>query len=382
MGWLTISAQEIPKNKLYFGEESPTDSARVFAPGFISLSNRNEPCISFSKDLMSAVFYIEFWPDEDDPYVMYTTYKNGSWIEPQKIPFAEGRRTGEPSFDPNDHSRLYLTSTQAKNQQGIIDLCYVEKNGDNWGEPISLGSPPNKDKFQFHPCVIADRSIYFVSSESGDIYKAKYKNGQYLAPEALPYPINGANTSLTWGDPYIDPNETYMIFKSTRKGGYGENDIYISYKREDGKWTNPKNLGPKINTRYDETSGDITPDGKYMTFGRNKDLYWVSSSFIDELKRTNFIPYVNNSIKDLTLTLNKHFAYTIPENTFVDDDGNETLRYRLQMKSGDSVPNWLEFDKEKHEISGTPTENGEYELIIEVIDDQNASSFCGFTIKV
>lgn len=70
-----------------------------------------------------------------------------------------------------------------------------------------------------------------------------------------------------------------MIFKPTRNVGCGENDIYITYKKEDGKWTNTKNSGPKINTKYDETAGDITPDRKYMTFGRKKRFILDFSKF-------------------------------------------------------------------------------------------------------
>ena len=379
---LALVAQEIPENKLYFGEIPPNDSARILAPGFISVPDRWEPCITFSRDLMSAYFYIEFWPNEGDNYIMSTNYKNGKWTEPKKVSFAEGRKTGEPSFFPFSNTRLYLCSNKSVNQQGIVDLCYVEKNGDSWGDLISLGNPPNRDNLQFHPCVIADSSIYFAANKTGDICKATYKDGRYLTPERLPFPINGANTEKTWGDPFVEQNERYIIFKSTRKGGYGKNDIYITYKREDGKWTNPKNLGPKINTQYDETSGDITPDGKYMTFGSNQDLYWVSTSFIRELKETNFAPYVNDSIRNLIVPINKRFTFEIPANAFIDDDGNETLRYSLQMKDGGSIPEWLAFNIETLEISGKPTKAGEYSLIIKVVDDDQATVFCSFMIEV
>lgn len=113
-----------------------------------------------------------------------------------------------------------------------------------------------------------------------------------------------------------------------------------------------------------------------------KDLYWISASFIDALKETNFSPYVYDSIKNLTVSLNKYFAYKIPNNTFISGDGNETLSYTLQMKNGKSIPKWLIFNIETLELSGTPTKAGEYNLIIKVVNINNASIFGGFTLRV
>jgi hypothetical protein len=45
------------------------------------------------------------------------------------------------------------------------------------------------------------------------------------------------------------------------------------------------NLGSKINSSSDELGGDITPDGKYMTFGRDGDIYWVSADFVNQRKQ-------------------------------------------------------------------------------------------------
>jgi len=376
-----VFAQSIPVDSLYLGQIPPGDSAIVFAPGFISLPGRNVPCITFSPDGKSAFFYIEFWPKPGTPFTMFTEYKNGKWTTPDSASFAKSRKTSEPFFAFNG-SRIYLNATKALNQvSSFDDLSYVEKNGSTWSNPISLGNPPNSPQDQYHPCIVADSSVYF-STSNGEICRCQYKNGVYQQRVILPYPINFANTTQTWGDPFVASDESYLIFKSTRTGGYGQNDIYISYKKTDGSWTNPKNLGKKINTPNDETSGDITPDGKYMTFGSNKDLYWVSASFIESLKHTNFVPYLKSQIKDQTGSVRHSFSFIIPDSTFTDDNGNNTLTYSAVLSNGNSLPSWINFEPTTKTFSGLPLETGEVDIKVIATDSAKASVSCKFSIII
>ena len=64
-----------------------------------------------------------------------------------------------------------------------------------------------------------------------------------------------------------------MIFKFNRPCGSGGYDNYIAYRNVDGSWTEPRNLDPTINSASDETAGDISPDGKYLVFGKDSLIY-------------------------------------------------------------------------------------------------------------
>ncbi len=381
---ISLYAQAIPPDSLYFGQTPPGDTPVIFAPGIVSLPNRKEPLITFAPDGMSAYFYIEFYPNPGTPYVMFSEYKNGAWTKPASPSFAMRRMTAEPFFALGG-KRIYLNSTNALNQVGIVDLSYVEKNDSVWSQPISLGNPPNLPEDQYHSCIVADTSIY-LSSSGGNICYSQYKNGMYHQRVTLPYPINSANTTQTWGDPFVSPDESYLILKSTRNGGYGGNDIYISYRKADKSWTNPKNLGSKINTSSDETSGDITPDGKYMTFGRNGDLYWVSTSFIDSLKHTNFAPYLKNLIPSQTDTVGHSFNFTIPDSTFIDDDENDTLTFTAKLNNGNPLPSWLSFNPGTRTFSGIPTtaisKAFPLKVTVTVKDTANASASSTFGIAI
>jgi hypothetical protein len=90
----------------------------------------------------------------------------------------------------------------------------------------------------------------------------------------LPAVINDA--SSCYRDAYVAADESYIIFNSVKSGGFGGYDLYISFKKADGTWTVAQNFGNTINTAAWENSADITPDGKYMTYDSNGDIYWVA----------------------------------------------------------------------------------------------------------
>lgn len=376
----SIFAQPIPTDSLYLGQTPPGDSAIVFAPGKVSLPNRKESCITISPDGKSIYYSIEFWPSSGTPYILHYEFKNNKWNGPDTATFSKNRMTNEPIFAFNG-SRIYLDANPTLNQIGTVDLSYVAKTDTTWSNPKSLGSPPNLSQDQYHPSIVSDTSVYF-SASNGLVVRCQYHNGLYQQRFILPYPVNYANTTQTWGDPFVSPDESFLIFKSTRSGGYGGNDIYISYKKANGTWTNPKNLGNKINTQYDETSGDITPDGKYMTFGSNKDLRWVSAGFIDSLKHTNFIPYLKTQIPNRTDTVGVQFTYTIPDTTFIDDDGNNTLTYSVTLSDGSALPLWLNFNPQTRTFIGNPVTTGITVIKVTVTDNDSARASCTFNIDV
>lgn len=373
-----IFSQTIPTDSLYFGQTPPGNIPMLFAPGIVSLPGRNEAVITFSPDGSTVFFYIEKWPQPGNPYTLIATYTD-HWSVPDTVPFTIGRSTGEPFFG-SDGQRVYMFATNAIDHVGTADLSYSERQESEWSEPISMGNPPNEEAYQFHPCIVGDTSVYF-SSNAGKICRSQYANGLYQTRHILPVPINHIG-SQTWGDPYVATDESYMIFKSIRPGGFGQNDLYIAYRKADNSWTNPKNLGSLINSSGNETSGDITPDGLFMTYGSNNDLYWVSTAFIDSLRYTNFIPYVKNPIPDQIAITDEWFACTIPDTTFVDDDGNNTLTFGATLTDGSPLPGWLCFDTLTAGFSGSPSVPETLHIRITATDTAWASTSTNWTITV
>lgn len=275
------------KNYEYLGQKPPKDVPKIFAPGIVSLPDRKEEVITFSPDLKEVYYSIEYYPDPKPSFTMFMQLRNGKWSKPDTASFSKGRRTSEP-FMAFNGSRIYYFANNVQNQKGLLDICYSDRVEGGWSEPISLDSPPNyqEPNFTLHPCVVADSTIYF-SSFSGEVCRSKFLNGKYRMVEILESPINHMNLEgiECWGDPFVTKDGNLMIFRSNREGGYGGSDLYITLRTKEGNWSSPQNLGPKINSSFDELGGDITPDGKYLTFGRNGDIYWVSTKFIDSMRK-------------------------------------------------------------------------------------------------
>ena len=125
-------------------------------------------------------------------------------------------------------------------------------------------------------------TVYFSSGRPGgkgytDIYRAiKQQDGKYKV-QNVGKPIN--HWYYDW-DPCIAPDESFMIFTAVRlKRPFHKTDLYITFKNGD-KWTRPKHLGKRINTKANEYGPFLSPDNKYLFFSRlgngdKGDIYWV-----------------------------------------------------------------------------------------------------------
>jgi len=91
-------------------------------------------------------------------------------------------------------------------------------------------------------------------------------------------------------DPFVAPDESYLVFTSVnRPGGYGSGDMYISFRKEDGTWTEAKNLGKLFNTSGYDFCPIVSPDGEYFFFTQRGDIYWVKVEAIETMK-SDLIP--------------------------------------------------------------------------------------------
>ena len=96
--------------------------------------------------------------------------------------------------------------------------------------------------------------------------------------------------SHTRSIPLLPETKTFIIFQSKRPGGYGKNDLYISFRKADGSWGHGCNMGPSINTAESDKCGRVTLDGKYFIFSRSRegamisDFYWIDAGLIEKLQ--------------------------------------------------------------------------------------------------
>jgi hypothetical protein len=166
--------------------------------------------------------------------------------------------------------------------------------------------------------------------------------------------------------------------------------LKISYHKNDGSWTNPKDLGSQINFGLGMWGPYVTSDNKYLfyTTGTNPNysdtyVYWVRiDSLMDSLMQTNFVPYVKNPIPDQTAIKGELFTFTIPDSTFIDDDGNNTLTYHAKLTNGSPLPAWLTFDTIAGTFAGTPSIIETLNIRVTATDTAGAAASTNFKIIV
>jgi Tol biopolymer transport system component len=208
--------------------------------------------------------------------VMSRLGPNG-WSVPEIVTFSGQGEDKEPYLAPD--GRLYFASRRAypgkapAEGEEAYDLFVVEWTGADWGEPRPL-TGANSATHDNYPAVAANGSLYFASQRPGgaggnDLWRAARVDGSYHAATNL----TSLNSPHSDADPFIAPDESYMVFSSGRLGGLGQGDLYVSFRRR-GRWTEPRSLGPLVNTDDYEYTPWITSDGRWLYFSRGWGEIW------------------------------------------------------------------------------------------------------------
>jgi hypothetical protein len=280
----------------YLGQTAPGNKAEVFAPGIIS-TKKAEGCSGFLKN--GTVFvWSAMDPDSDWRYksTFWMELRDGKWTEAEPVPFND-LSPYNFTVAPDDKS-LYFTAIRSPEDHGILleqsNIWVVVKTVDRWSDPLMLGPSINTDPFyENYPSVTTDGTIYYMSRrEEGmgktDIYRSRWFEGIFQNAENLGPVIN---TEESDQDPFIAPDESYLIVCLDKEEGYGGYDLYVSFRLDDGAWSPPRNMGKDINSPGAEFRPYVTPDGRYLFFtssrsdSGNGDIYWVDAAVISDLKQ-------------------------------------------------------------------------------------------------
>ncbi|RKZ24795.1 hypothetical protein DRQ20_06360, partial [bacterium] len=228
---------------------------------------------------------------------------------PPNSPYDEGA-----PFISADGTVIYFTSDRPGGMGGE-DIWFSKLKDGRWGPPINMGSPINTFNADGIFCLTSDeRTLYFASFRkpsigNADIFVVYKKEHGWTTPQNLGRPLN----SEGWESyPTISPDGKVLFFVSSRSGGVGGIDIWFSVKNKDGRWSEPVNPGPPLNSEYDELAPFLHPDGKTLFFSSNRpeglgkfDIYktvinWEDTSFSEPI---NIGSPVNSENDDIAFTI-------------------------------------------------------------------------------
>lgn len=187
-----------------------------------------------------------------------------------------------PEYGPvisADESMMIFTSRRAGSTGGekttedqFYEDIYIayERPGGGWTKPVSID--PNINTFDHEAAIglSADgQTLFIYKDENGDgnIYESRLVGEQWSSPVKVGHDNNSdINTSAWEPSACVSADGKTLYFVSDRKGGLGGTDIYRAVRLPNGKWSKAQNLGPRINSEYDEDSPFIHPDQRTLFF--------------------------------------------------------------------------------------------------------------------
>lgn len=265
----------------YLGETPPGVTAQLFSPGFVSTEDGELNSV-FSSDFQEFYFTRRGVP-VTPPRIMVSRRGPDGWGSPESVGFDQ-RFSAIDLFLTHDGQRMVFCSNRphevGDSPRADHDFWVSAREGSGWDEPQLFAPYALSDSEDFYPIITGSGNLYFNSQRDGpgtnNIFRAAWTEGEYESAEKLPAPVNSDFREF---DAFISPEEDIIIFSSERPGGLGRADIYLSHL-ENGRWSEPRNLGAAVNSEASEYGAMLSPDGRFLFFTSSRtgmeDLYWVS----------------------------------------------------------------------------------------------------------
>ena len=220
-----------------------------------------------------------------------------------------------------DNKELYFTSRRPESTGGLKDsndeyfedILESRKTDNGWTKAAPVAGELNTKTHDATVSISKDgqQMIVYRTNQNltgGDLYISEKKDGKWGKPSLLTKRIN---TSYQEASACFGADNNTIYFSSNRPGGFGGKDLYRVVKLPNGEWSLPKNLGPTINTAYDEDAPYMDIDGSTLYFASNGhetmggyDLFFTRKVDREVWKQPENLGYpVNTVFDDLFLSL-------------------------------------------------------------------------------
>jgi hypothetical protein len=276
--------QSIETQNSYLGQTPPGNTPKAF-PLFVNQGFFAAERIAISNE-GKDIYYSEiksYYPIRGENIKRYS-FSNGKWNGPFNLFDGYG-----PAFSVTGDTMYFERKDVEKKSETYISV----KSKSGWGNPKRI-------------LTRLDKAHYYQVTANGNHYISSIAGNGAGLNDWCRVTITGADTTaLSLGKPlntggdnldfFVSRDESYMIV--TNRPG-----LAISYKKDDGSWTNPINFGPKINFGLGSWGPWVSPDNKYLFYstGTKPDysdvyIFWVRIDYtVDSLKHTVFGHSVGN----------------------------------------------------------------------------------------
>lgn len=248
-------------------------------------------------------------------------------------------REFRPLITPDGNTMFFSRQYHPENIGGTDDpedIWYSEWNPvtHKWGKAKNIGRPLNNEGPNFVSSITPNGDLLL-----GNQYM---KNGKMMAGVSISYYKNRIRTApktLNIENDYnLSDNANYflsnngevLLMSVTRGDTFGDRDIYVSFKKQNGDWSEPQNIGSTVNSAGVESSPFLTLDDKTLYFSSDgiagyggSDIY-VTKRLDDSWKRwskpENLGPEINSKQEDLYLNILGTGSYAYISKSVGDDD--------------------------------------------------------------
>lgn len=282
----TYAPDGTPLSALFYQHDQRVLNEPVlFEPGRIATPTNQEWDITFEPD-GNTLYFTRKLAGVTAQQIYRAERTPAGWSVPRPAPFSTGPDEG--AFITPDGQRFYFASSRplpgrSKSPTTTTDmnLWVMEKKAGRWGTPRPLPAPINYVQrpgeawpihYEAGPVTDAAGNLYYWSgSRTGpdaNLYRAPLQpDGRFGPPEELPAPPNGRGSD---SGPCLSPDGKLLLFASyDRADGLGQEDIYYC-RKVNGHWSRARNLGPAINSGYNDICPRFSPDGKHFFFSSDR----------------------------------------------------------------------------------------------------------------
>jgi hypothetical protein len=273
----------------YLGQKPPGDTPQLFGLGIISSIWGLHSTAVFTPG-GNEVYWAPMILYPGEIYsrggLVMMKRSGGRWTAPAWPSFSGPDGRDDVPFFTADGKRIYFLSRRLLpgEKEGATERIWLaDRTKDGWSAPRPLDTAVNAHPMHWEFSLDRNGNLYFGgggadSRGMSDIFLARFAGGKYERPVNLGDPINTAGEETT---PFVAPDGSFLLFSR-------QFDLWVSFRGSGGAWAEPVKFGPGVNSPAIELCPMVTADGKYLFFLSQRDgeshVYWVSAAVIEKLR--------------------------------------------------------------------------------------------------